>query len=210
MLVWTSCKHEIEKVLQPNNPEQQAFGAVVDDNGSSQQQLDPKLSMTSPIGQKPSDVEALPITYKDVMRSKYRVFREAAIKEELDGHDQIGTFTKIKGLPKGRKAVSSKWVFAWKTNEKGLIVGFKARMVARGFSQIPGVDFHHSSSACPSGASIKTMMVVSTEKRKKLVHWDVKQAYVHAKLKEEVYLRFPEGCGNLTGKVFRSSGHCMV
>eukprot|EP00752_Nemacystus_decipiens_P005570 g5039.t1 len=38
-------KNEIEKVLQPNNPEQQAFGAEVDDNGSSQQQSDPKLSM---------------------------------------------------------------------------------------------------------------------------------------------------------------------
>eukprot|EP00903_Cladosiphon_okamuranus_P011005 g10394.t1 len=96
---------ELEKVLQvlqPNNPEQRAFGAVVDDNGSSQQQLDPKLRMTSPIGQKPSDVEDLPFTFKDVMHSKYRVFWEAAIKKELDGHDQIGTFTKIKELPEGR------------------------------------------------------------------------------------------------------------
>eukprot|EP00903_Cladosiphon_okamuranus_P011970 g11242.t1 len=93
---------KVRQVPQPNNLEQQAFGAVVDDNGSSQQQLDPKLSMTSPIGQKPSDVEDLPFTYKDVMRSKYRVFWEAAIKKELDGHDQIGTFTKIKELPEGR------------------------------------------------------------------------------------------------------------
>eukprot|EP00903_Cladosiphon_okamuranus_P016898 g15578.t1 len=49
-------RHEIEGMLQPNNPEQQAFGAVVGDNGSPQQQIDPK----------PSDVEDLPFTYKDM------------------------------------------------------------------------------------------------------------------------------------------------
>ncbi|CAB1106725.1 unnamed protein product [Ectocarpus sp. CCAP 1310/34] len=91
----------------------------------------------------------------------------------------------------------------WTTNEKGLIVDFKARMVARGFSQIPGIDFHHSSSAFPSAASIKTVIAVATEKGKKLAHWDVKQAYIHAKIKEEIYLRFPEGCGSMSGKVVK-------
>ncbi|CAB1102912.1 unnamed protein product [Ectocarpus sp. CCAP 1310/34] len=159
--------------------------------------------MTSPIGHEPSDVEAVPMTYKDVMCSKYKVFWETAMKKEIDGHDKTGTFTKVKELPEGRKAIGSKWVFSWKTNEKGLILDFKARVVARGFSQIPGIDFHRSSSACPSAASLKTVIAVATEKGKKLAHWDVKQAYIHAKLKEEIYLRFPEGCGSMSGKVVK-------
>ncbi|CAB1117896.1 unnamed protein product [Ectocarpus sp. CCAP 1310/34] len=196
-------RREMQEVL---GPEQQAFGAEVDASGSSQPLPDPQLSMTSPIGQKPSDVEAVPMTYKDVMCSKYKVFWEAAMKKEIDGHDKTGTFTKVKELPEGRKAIGSKWVFYWKTNENGLIVDFKARMarmVARGFSQIPGIDFHKSSSACPSAASIKTVIAVATEKGKKLAQWDVKQAYIHAKLKEEIYLRFPEGCGSMSGKVVK-------
>ncbi|CAB1111664.1 unnamed protein product [Ectocarpus sp. CCAP 1310/34] len=193
-------RREMQEVL---GPEQQAFGAEVDASGSSQPLPDPQLSMTSPIGQKPSNVKAVPMTYNDVMCSKYKVFWEAAMKKEIDGHDKTGTFTKVKELPEGRKAIGSKWVFSWKTNEKGLIVDFKARMVARGFSQIPGIDFHHSSSACPSAASIKTVIAVATEKGKKLAHWDVKQAYIHAKLKEEIYLRFPEGCGSMSGKVVK-------
>ncbi|CAB1105630.1 unnamed protein product [Ectocarpus sp. CCAP 1310/34] len=76
-------------------------------------------------------------------------------------------------------------------------------MVARGFSQIPGIDFRHSSSACPSAASIKTVIAVATEKGKKLAHWDVKQAYIHAKLREEIYLSFPEGCSSMSGKVVK-------
>ncbi|CAB1101563.1 unnamed protein product [Ectocarpus sp. CCAP 1310/34] len=159
--------------------------------------------MTSPIGQKPSDVEGVPMMYKNLMCSKYKVFWEAAMKKDIDGHDKTGTFPKVKELPEGRKAIGSKWVFSWKTNEKGLIVDSKARMVARGFSRIPGIDFHHSSSACPSAASIKTVIAVATEKGKKLAHWDVKQAYIHAKLTEEIYLRFPEGCGSMSGKVVK-------
>ncbi|CAB1096840.1 unnamed protein product [Ectocarpus sp. CCAP 1310/34] len=193
-------KREMQEVL---GPEQQAFGAEVDASGSSQPLPDPQLSMTSPIGQKPSDVEAVPMTYKDMMCSKYKVFWEAAMKKEIDGHDKTGTFTKVKELPEGRKAIGSKWVLSWKTNENGLTVDFKARMVARGFSQIPGIDFHHSSLACPSAASIKTVIAVATEKGKKLAQWDVKQAYIHAKLKEEIYLRFPEGCGSMSGKVVK-------
>ncbi|CAB1102942.1 unnamed protein product [Ectocarpus sp. CCAP 1310/34] len=64
---------------------------------------------------------------------------------------------------------------------------------------IPGVDFHHSSSACPSAVCIKTMVALSTENGRRPVHWDIKQAYTHAKLKEEIYLRLPDGCGVWTG-----------
>ena len=85
------------------------------------------------------------------------------MKKELAGLNKVGTFANIECLPEGRKAVSAKWVFSLKTNEKGLITDFKARMVARGFSQIPGVDFHHSSSACPSSTTIKTTLAVTTE-----------------------------------------------
>ncbi|CAB1112186.1 unnamed protein product [Ectocarpus sp. CCAP 1310/34] len=169
-------RREIQEVL---GPEQQAFGAEVDASGSSQPLPDPQLGMTSPIGQKPSDVEAVPMTYKDVMCSKYKVFWGVAMKKEIDRHDKTGTFTKVKELPEGRKAIGSKWVFSWKTNEKNLIVDFKARMIARGFSRIPGIDFHHSSSAWPSAASIKTVIAIATEKGKKVAHWDVKQAYFH-------------------------------
>ncbi|CAB1105948.1 unnamed protein product [Ectocarpus sp. CCAP 1310/34] len=70
-------RREMQEVL---GPEQQAFGAEVDASGSSQPLPDPQLSITSPIGQKPSDVEAVPMTYKDVMCSKYKVFWEAAMK----------------------------------------------------------------------------------------------------------------------------------
>eukprot|EP00903_Cladosiphon_okamuranus_P014962 g13849.t1 len=192
------CRRDLQTVL---DHEEQAFKTEVDASGSSQPQPDPQLSIPSPIGQKPCDVEALPMTYKDVTCSK--VLWDAAVKKEIDGQNKVGTFTKVKGLPKGRKAIGAKWIFSGKTNEKGLITDFKARMVARGFSQIPGIDYHHSSSACPAASSIKSMFAVTNEKGKRVAHWDVKQAYIHAKLKEEISLRLPEGCGSMSGKVVK-------
>ena len=118
-----------------------AFSADVEDDGSTQRLPDPELSVPSPIGQTPSDAEALPLTFKDVLKSDYKVLWEVAMAKELSGLNKAGTFTKVERLPEGRKAVSAKWVFSHKTNEKGLITDLKARMVARGFSQIPGVDF---------------------------------------------------------------------
>ena len=74
-------------------------------------------------------------------------------------------------------------------------------MIALDFSQISGVDFHHSSSACPSSTTIKTTLAVATERGVEPYHLDIKQAYIHAKLKEEIYVRLPPGSGVMSGKV---------
>lgn len=102
-----------------------------------------------------------------------------------------GTFSEMCGLPEGRKAIGSKWVFSWKTEEKGLITSFKARLVARGFIQIPNADYQQSSSARPSAASIETVLAVANEKGQPGYHWDVTQAYIYANLKEDIYMRPP-------------------
>lgn len=103
--------------------EEQAFGAEAEAPTSTHQLHEPELS-DSPIGQKPNDVEALPITYKDVVRSKYKKWWDKAIDKELSGHTKTGTFSMRDVVPEGRKPVSSKWVFFWKLKELGLITDF--------------------------------------------------------------------------------------
>ncbi|CAB1098368.1 unnamed protein product [Ectocarpus sp. CCAP 1310/34] len=144
------------------------------------------------------------MTVAGVTKSVYREGWEQAMREEFDGHLGTGTFSFVDGTPEGRRPVSSKWRFTWKTNKDGKIEKFKARLVARGFSQIPNVDYFHSSSPCPSSASIKLMLAVANEKSLKLNHWDVKQAFTHAKLDEDVFLRLPAGCGEKSHKVVKA------
>ena len=98
-------------------------------------------------------------------------------------------------VPEGRKPVSSKWCFDYKTNKEGKIIKFKARLVARGFTKIRDVDYTHSSSPCPSSASIKLVLAVANEKGLPPRHFDVAQAYIRASLDEEVYMKPPGDCG---------------
>ena len=44
-------------------------------------------------------------------------------------------------LPDGRKPIGSKWVFKKKTNAKGKVEKYKSWLVAKGYSQVPGIDF---------------------------------------------------------------------
>ena len=122
------------------------------------------------------------------------------MKLEFDGHIKTCTFSMVDSVPEGRKPVSSKCCFTHKTDKEGKITKFKARLVARGFTQIRDVDYTHSSSPCPSSASVKLILAVANEKGLPLRHFDVAQAYIRASLYEEVYMKLPGGCGEKSRK----------
>jgi hypothetical protein len=63
-----------------------------------------------------------------------------AMDDEMDQLHQLGTFS-YAPLPKDRTAVACKWVFCVKCDTDGTITHYKAWLVAKGFSQIPGIDY---------------------------------------------------------------------
>ena len=79
----------------------------------------------------------------------------------------------------------------------------KARLVARGFTQREGVDYLETFSPCPSVPSIRLLTAIACELDLDLCHFDAEQAFVQSTLDEDVYLRLPQGCGNLSGKVVK-------
>lgn len=78
-----------------------AFGAEIDDDGCTQR---PELSIPSPIGQKPSDVGAVPMTYKDVLNSEYT--RRAGKRlwgKRFMAMTRPGLSQRSAGCPRGRR-----------------------------------------------------------------------------------------------------------
>ena len=67
--------------------------------------------------------------------------RKEAIQSKFRQLQTTGVFEWMNTIPKGKKAVGSRIVFKEKLDGHGRRIKFKARIIAKGFSQIPGEDF---------------------------------------------------------------------
>jgi hypothetical protein len=80
-----------------------------------------------------------PKTFKEAMASPDADKWYEAMVTEMQAHVENGTWELVE-LPRGRKAIGSKWVFKIKRAADGSVDRYKARLVAKGFSQRPGID----------------------------------------------------------------------
>ena len=91
-------------------------------------------------------------------------------------------------LPSGRKTIKNRWVFDLKSDgRKG------ARLVAKGFSQIEGIDYNEIFSPVVRFESVRTMLAISALENWYITAVDVKTAFLYGKLDEEIYMEQPEG-----------------
>ena len=67
----------------------------------------------------------------------------ATMNEEIDSLESMGTW-KETPLPEGHNTISCKWVYRIKRDGEGNIARYKACLVARGFSQVPGLDYEET------------------------------------------------------------------
>ena len=94
-------------------------------------------------------------------------------------------------------------MYSWKSDEFGIVVRAKARLVARGFGQREGIDFFKTFSPCPFVISVRLLAAIACELDLDLCHFDAEQAFVQSDLDEVVYISLPPSCGALSGKVER-------
>jgi hypothetical protein len=95
--------------------------------------------------------------------------------------------------PKSKDVVSSKWLFKIKHVADGSIEKYKARFVARGFSQKEGINYEETFAPVARYTSIRTIIVVVAKMKWKLHQMDVKTAFLNGVIKEEVYIEKPQG-----------------
>ena len=81
------------------------------------------------------------------------------------------------------------------------MVKAKSRLVARSFKEREGVDFGETFAPTVSSSCVRLLSAIACECFLDLCHFDVDQAFVQSDLEEDVFLRLPKGCGDLSGKV---------
>ncbi|XP_020261941.1 uncharacterized protein LOC109837959 [Asparagus officinalis] len=124
--------------------------------------------------------------------------------EELGALEKNRTWELIK-LPEGKRAVGCKWVFTVKQNPDGQVKRYKARLVAKGYSQTYGIDYDETFAPVAKMSTIRTLISLAVNGGWKLHQLDVKNAFLHGDLVEEVYMEIPLGFGTdqTVGKVCR-------
>lgn len=95
--------------------------------------------------------------------------------------------------PKGVKVIGVKWVYRTKLNEKGEIDKCKARLVAKGYAQEKGVDYNEVFAPVARWDTIRMVIALAARNGWKLFQLDVKSAFLHGELKEDVYIAQPPG-----------------
>eukprot|EP00253_Pinus_taeda_P014092 PITA_14092 len=114
------------------------------------------------------------------------------MKEEMMVLSKNGTWDLIE-LPKDRKTVGCKWVFKLKRGVNDTEDRYKVRLVAKGFSRKVGIDFHEIFSPVVQIVSITIVLALVPFLDLELQQLDVKTAFLHGDLDEEIYMEQLEG-----------------
>lgn len=112
--------------------------------------------------------------------------------EEVNALLKNQTWSLVQSSPK-HNTVGCKWVFRVKRKPNGSVERYKARLVAKGFHQQPGIDFHDTFSPVIKPATIRTVLSIAVSRGWRLRQLDVKNAFLHGFLSEDVYMVQPPG-----------------
>ncbi|KAM1004535.1 hypothetical protein ACFX2C_004724 [Malus domestica] len=130
-----------------------------------------------------------PSTYKSALSSSVWC---AAMKEELSALHSQGTWSLVP-LPSNKNLVGCKWVFKIKRDADGNISRYKARLVAKGFNQEEGLDYGETFSPVVKPTTVRLVLALAAQFGWSLRQLDVKNAFLHGILQEEVYMSQPPG-----------------
>lgn len=115
-----------------------------------------------------------------------------AMMEEMKALHSNGTWELVL-LPKGKTTVGCKWVFTVKVGPDGQIDRLKARLVAKGYTQVYGIDYNDTFSPVAKITTVRLLISMAAMHHWTLHQLDIKNAFLHGELTEEVYMEQPPG-----------------
>ena len=114
----------------------------------------------------------------------------AAMEEEMRRIDELGTWELVL-MPAEGNVVGCKWVYKVKRDQKGEVSRYKARLVAQGFTQVPGVDYVDTFAPVAKFSTLRILLALAASYDWEIHQMDVKNAYLNGKLTETIYMKQP-------------------
>ncbi|RDX74343.1 hypothetical protein CR513_45924, partial [Mucuna pruriens] len=130
-----------------------------------------------------------PILFEEVV--KHEKWRKA-MDNEINSIEKNQTW-ELMDLPTGAKTTGVKWIYKTKLNELGEVDKYKARLVAKGYSQQHGIDFSEVFAHVARMDTVRLIVALAACKECDIFQLDVKSAFLHGELSENVYVEQPKG-----------------
>ncbi|GJZ65357.1 retrovirus-related pol polyprotein from transposon TNT 1-94, partial [Tanacetum coccineum] len=136
--------------------------------------------------------EGEPSTLQEALNNPDASFWKEAMQEEIEALHKNKTWELVP-LPGGRKPIGNKWVYKIKRNGDDQVERYRARLVVKGYAQKEGIDFNEIFSPVVRITTIRVVLAMCATYDLHLEQLDVKTAFLHGNLDEEIYMLQPEG-----------------
>jgi len=137
-------------------------------------------------------LDDVPKTFEEIESRDDKEKWNQAIQEEIIALKSNNTWELVK-LPVGKHPIDSKWIFKIKPDSEGRQEHYKARLVIKGCSQRKGFDYEEIYAPVARLTTIRTLLAIIFEEDLFAYQIDVKNAFLHGTLKEEIYMKIPSG-----------------
>ncbi|CAI7764655.1 unnamed protein product [Closterium sp. NIES-54] len=132
-----------------------------------------------------------PRSYAEAITNPYSSQWQAAMDAEMASWKSTGTYVDAVP-PSWANIVDGMWIFRV-NRPPGSPPAFKARYVARGFSQRQGVDYFQTFSPTPKMTTLRVLLHVAAQRDYELHSLDFSTAFLQGSLHKEIWLRRPPG-----------------
>uniref|UniRef100_A0A2N9H7K1 Retrovirus-related Pol polyprotein from transposon TNT 1-94 n=1 Tax=Fagus sylvatica TaxID=28930 RepID=A0A2N9H7K1_FAGSY len=132
-----------------------------------------------------------PESYDEALQIEDSIKWELAMKDEMNSLMTSQTW-ELTELPQRKKALHNKWVYRVKEEHDGS-KRYKARLVVKGFQQKEGVDYTDIFSPVVKLTTIRLVLGIVATENLHLEQLDVKTAFLHGDLEEDIYMSQPQG-----------------
>lgn len=133
-----------------------------------------------------------PTSMKAALSSLEAKHWKAAADEEFMSLQKNNTWT-LQDLPPGHVPISCKWVFKQKLDQEGNVSRYKARLVARGFTQRYGEDYLETFAPVVKFSTMRIILALAAHEDLEMLQMDVFTAYLNGTITENIFMQQPDG-----------------
>ncbi|GJT06832.1 retrovirus-related pol polyprotein from transposon TNT 1-94 [Tanacetum coccineum] len=133
-----------------------------------------------------------PSTLQEELNNPDASFWKEAMQEEIEALHKNKTWELVL-LPRGRKPIGNKWVYKIKRNGDDQVERYRVRLVVKGYAQKKGINFNEIFSPVVRMTTVRVVLAMCATYDLHLEQLDVKTAFLHGNLNEEIYMLQLEG-----------------